>query len=103
MIKQINQEIFDAVTTQAKEIVQQHGELTDRWFTAIEKAVAEIESNPFMHYDTEQQHLILLSQVTNKTYETNETCQCKAYYVGNPCYHRAAARLLRRYYEEIKK
>jgi hypothetical protein len=102
MINQINQDIFEAVITEAKIAIQKQGEMEQRWIKAIEKAVIEIENNPFMHFDSEHQQLVLWSQSSYKTYEANGKCQCKAYYVRNPCYHRAAARLLQRYYEKLE-
>ena len=47
-----------------------------RWETAIVKAMQQIEENPYMHYD-----------------------QCRAYLNHQPCWHRAAARLVERYNE----
>ena len=67
-----------------------------RWQTAIAKAKQQIESNPYLHYDGDA--LLILSE-SNEIYRANGTCQCKAYQHGNPCWHRAAARLVRRYIE----
>jgi len=67
-----------------------------RWQMAIAKAKQEIESNPFMHFDGRA--LIILSD-SNEIYSANGTCQCKAFAHGQPCWHRAAARLVERYNE----
>lgn len=67
-----------------------------RWETAIAKAKAELESNPYMHFDG--QSLLILSP-SGEIYTANGSCQCKAYSNGQPCWHRAAARLVKRYNE----
>ncbi len=67
-----------------------------RWETAIVKAKLQLESNPYMHFDGES--LLILSP-SNEIYTANAACQCKAYLNGKPCWHRAAARLLKRYME----
>jgi len=67
-----------------------------RWETAIAKAKQEIESNPFLHYDGAA--LLILSP-SGEIYSANGTCQCKAYANGQPCWHRAAARIVERYHE----
>lgn len=67
-----------------------------RWQTAIAKAKGEIESNPYMHFDG--QSLLILSP-SGEIYSANGICQCKAFEKGQPCWHRAAARLVERYKE----
>ncbi len=67
-----------------------------RWQTAIAKAKRQIEENPFMHFDGDA--LLILSD-SNEIYRANGTCQCRAYVNGQPCWHRAAARLVKRYNE----
>lgn len=67
-----------------------------RWQIAIAKAKQQIEENPYMHYDGES--LLILSP-SNEIYTANGSCQCKAYRNGQPCWHRAAARLVERYME----
>lgn len=67
-----------------------------RWETAIVKAKAQLEVNPYMHFDG--QSLLILSP-SGEIYSANGTCQCKAYMSGQPCWHRAAARLIKRYNE----
>ncbi|HEV2862582.1 MAG TPA: hypothetical protein VGX48_16325 [Pyrinomonadaceae bacterium] len=68
-----------------------------RWQTAIAKAKQEIESNPFMHFNG--QSLLILSP-SGEIYDADGACQCKAYANGQPCWHRAAARLFQRYNEQ---
>jgi hypothetical protein len=67
-----------------------------RWEVAIVKAKQQLESNPFMHFDG--QSLLILSP-SGEIYSANGTCQCKAFSKGQPCWHRAAARLVKRYNE----
>lgn len=67
-----------------------------RWQRAIARAKVELESNPYIHFDG--QALLILSP-SNEIYEANGMCQCKAYTSGQPCWHRAAARIVERYNE----
>ena len=67
-----------------------------RWRNAVAKAEKQIENNPFMHYDADAAQLLILSD-SGSIYEVNGNCQCLAYRSGNPCWHRAAWRLLMRY------
>lgn len=67
-----------------------------RWETAIAKAKAELESNPYIHFDG--QSLLILSP-SGEIYSAGGACQCKAYRKNQPCWHRAAARLVKRYAE----
>lgn len=80
------------------EVAQQAFDKTNslRWQTAIVKAKRQIEDNPFIHFDGEA--LLILSD-SNEIYRANGTCQCRAYVKGQPCCHRAAARLVKRYNE----
>ncbi len=81
-----------------EEVAQQAFDKTNslRWQTAIAKAKRQIEDNPFMHFDGDA--LLILSD-SNEIYRANGVCQCKAYEKGFPCWHRAAARLVKRYME----
>jgi hypothetical protein len=67
-----------------------------RWETAIVKAKMQLETNPYLHFDG--QSLLILSP-SGEIYTANGSCQCKAYEGGQPCWHRAAARLVQRYNE----
>ncbi|HEX8397675.1 MAG TPA: SWIM zinc finger family protein [Pyrinomonadaceae bacterium] len=99
MYNQLDLQVLGEVVAEALSSIHQSGNLEQRWVNAIAKAVVEIENNPFMHFDQKDKHLILWSQSSGETYTANGTCQCKAFAQGKPCYHRAAARLLQRYYE----
>jgi hypothetical protein len=66
-----------------------------RWEIAIVKAKQQLESNPYMHFDG---RTLLVLSPSGEIYSSNGTCQCKAYAHGQqPCWHRAAARLVERY------
>jgi len=67
-----------------------------RWQTAIVKAKQQIEANPYI---TVQGDALLILSPSNEIYTANGTCQCKAYRNHQPCWHRAAARLVKRYNE----
>lgn len=66
-----------------------------RWQNAIAKAKTEIENNVFMEWQNDS---LLILSASNEIYTANGTCQCKAYAQGQPCWHRAAARLVKRYH-----
>ncbi len=71
-----------------------------RWIRAIAKAVAEIEQNGvFMTWQDEDHSLLIWSQKSNHIYSANGVCGCRAFEQGVPCFHRAAARLVRLYME----
>ncbi|MBA4121482.1 MAG: hypothetical protein H0X72_03320 [Acidobacteria bacterium] len=70
-----------------------------RWIRAIAKAVVEIEENVFMTWQEADKSLLIWSQKSNNIYTSNGVCQCRAFEQGSPCFHRAAARLIRLYLE----
>ncbi len=71
-----------------------------RWINAIAKAAVEIEENGvFMTWMDEDQSLLIWSQKSNHIYSANGVCQCRAFEQNAPCFHRAAARLVRLYIE----
>ena len=66
-----------------------------RWTNAIVRAEELLTSgNPYIHFTGES--LLMLSE-SGKMYEANGVCQCKAYRGGQPCRHRAAYKLMKRY------
>ena len=83
-IQQVAQDVFDKVSGNR------------RWETAIVKAKAQLESNPYMHFDGQS---LLMFSPSGEIYTANGTCQCKAFSKGQPSWHRAAARLVKRYNE----
>lgn len=83
-MQQVTQEAFNKVSGNR------------RWERAIVKAKVQLETNPYMHFDG--QSLLILSP-SGEIYSANGVCHCKAYRIGQPCWHRAAARLIERYNE----
>ena len=81
-MEQVIQEAFDKVPT------------SRRWQIAIVKAKQQIEENPYLHFDG---RTLLILSPSGEIYSANGLCQCKAYANGQPCWHRAAARLVERY------
>ncbi len=71
-----------------------------RWVRAIAKATVEIEENGvFMTWMENDKSLLIWSQKSNNIYSANGVCQCRAFEQGSPCFHRAAARLIRLFME----
>jgi hypothetical protein len=76
-----------------------------RWINAIAKATVEIEENGvFMTWMENDKSLLIWSQKSNNIYTANGVCHaasgvCRAFEQGVPCFHRAAARLVRLYME----
>jgi hypothetical protein len=68
-----------------------------RWHNAIDKAVAGVESGWWVI--TELYDGVIVTTETGATYHANGSCQCRAYELGQPCKHRALARLLDIYNE----
>lgn len=68
-----------------------------RWTNAIMRAEQMLMSgNPYIHFTGAS--LLMLSE-SGEIYEANGVCQCKAYKGGQPCRHRAAYKLVKRYME----
>jgi hypothetical protein len=92
---------FEQLETVAEDAVKalQSSDRADarRWQSAIKKAVAELESNPFWNFDG--QELVMMSGTSGAIYTPNGKCGCRAFEQNQPCRHRAAARLLARYAE----
>lgn len=63
-----------------------------RWIAAIDKAVAGVESGWWII--TELAHGVAVTTECGNTYFANGSCQCKAFESGQPCKHRALARLV---------
>jgi hypothetical protein len=63
-----------------------------RWIAAIDKAVAGVESGWWIV--TELAHGVAVTTECGNTYFANGSCQCKAFTNGQPCKHRALARLV---------
>ncbi len=92
----LNPTILEAVIQQAFDVATERGGRdARRWQTAIVKAKQQLESNPFMHFDSEA---VLIFSDSNEIYRANGTCQCRAYANGQPCWHRALARIVANYH-----
>ncbi len=90
--------IADALSKVELTVADAHNK--KRWVNAIAKATVEIEQNgDFMNWMEEDKSLLIWSQKSNSIYSANGVCQCRAFEQGSPCFHRAAARLVRLYME----
>jgi hypothetical protein len=70
-----------------------------RWTKAIMRAEQLLTSgNPYIHFTGDA--LVMLSE-SGEIYTANGICQCKAYAGGQPCKHRAAYKLVKRYMETV--
>lgn len=106
MIKIDNQDIFGKVIADALAAVELNKQLSTweklRWTNAIAKAAAQIEDNgTFMDWQEEKQTLLIWSDKSNNIYEANGVCQCKAFEMNQPCWHRTAKKLYINYLSEI--
>lgn len=68
-----------------------------RWLNAITRAVEGLTSGAWIV--TELSNAIAVTTESGETYFANGVCQCKAFELGQPCKHRAAARLIELYEE----
>lgn len=84
----LNPTTLAAVVDQARTDAAQH----PRWLTAIDSAVRELVSNPWIERADGD---LLIASPSGSVYSANGVCQCDAYRFNNPCWHRAAARLVR--------
>jgi hypothetical protein len=84
-----------------------------RWLAAINRAVVELVSNPYI--SRQDGHLLIASSSSDNIYSANGLCQCISYtgidpqsgrrihQGGQPCWHRAAARICRLHDEAIER
>ena len=94
---QLEQTKLDEVVQQAFDDAEaKGGKAARRWTTAIAKAKGQLEANPFLHYEGDS--LLILSDSLN-IYRANGVCQCTAYAKHQPCWHRAAYKIVKRYME----
>ncbi len=102
MLQIENKDRFGKVIADALSKVEQtaDAQTKKRWVNAIAKAAVEIEENGvFMTWQEADKSLLIWSQKSNNIYTANGVCQCRAFEQGSPCFHRAAARLVRLYME----
>jgi hypothetical protein len=81
--------IFSQVVDAAMQAAADH----PRWLAAINRAVVEALSNPYMERGDDSS--LIIGSPSGKVYTSNGICQCTAFDYGQPCWHRAAARLVR--------
>ena len=86
--------VLAAVVEQALKDASQH----PRWTNAIRRAFEELDSNPFIE---RSEHGLLIGSPSGQCYSANGVCSCQAYEYGNPCWHRAASRIVRLHDEKI--
>jgi hypothetical protein len=67
------------------------------WLRAIDKAAEQLISNPYI---AEPEDGLLILSHSGETYPANGVCQCRAFAHDMPCWHRAAAQLVKRYKEQ---
>ena len=67
-----------------------------RWIKAIDKAAVELATNPYIAMVDGD---LIIASESGAVYHVNGVCDCQAGSFGQPCYHRAAKRLLKRYNE----
>jgi hypothetical protein len=71
-----------------------------RWLTAIGRAILELDSNPWI--ERNDHGGLVIGSPSGNVYAANGVCQCEAYTHGKkPCWHRAAARLVRLHDERV--
>jgi len=85
----LNSSTLSAVVDQAMTAAAAH----PRWLTAINRAVVEVLSNPYLHRQDDGS--LLIASPSGRMYSSNGVCQCEAFMFGQPCWHRAAARIVR--------
>jgi hypothetical protein len=90
----LNQETLQAVADKALLDAAAH----PRWVVAIGRALLELEQNPWIERGD---HGLIIGSTSGKCYAANGTCQCTAFEFKTPCWHRAAARLVRLHDEAL--
>lgn len=107
MIEITQRQLFGKVIAEALAATENNSGLTSglklRWINAIGKAARQIEENPYLTWMPERGgYLLVYSIATSQNiYEANGSCQCEAYHHSLPCWHRAAAKLVRNYYAAL--
>jgi hypothetical protein len=91
---EVNKEVLGQIAAESIAKISPDAKNAKRWINAITKAVVELENNPYCSFDTETHSLLICSSKSGATYEANGTCQCEAFKQGQPCFHRAAARIV---------
>lgn len=106
MIEIKDMQTFSFVVTEAKAAAinaSRTDDIRKRWVKAIVKAEKHLTTKDltFLNFDESRGELLFLSS-SNHVYSSGAACQCSAYTEHHmPCYHRAMARLLTRYFESL--
>jgi hypothetical protein len=87
-----NTEKFERVVAEAKRKAADN----KRWINAIDKAVEGLNGTWIV---TELMEGLLITTESGETYHANGKCGCRAYQLNQPCKHRAAVKLVKRYNE----
>lgn len=96
----LNPQIFSKVITQARADVKGQPDAA-KWDAAITRAVALLESNPWIERTDDG---LLIAGSEGRTYKANGSCQCAAYLAGmTHCKHRVLAKLVKRHDEALAK
>lgn len=99
---ELNQETLAAVVADAVASASKAKTNSQRWINAIARATVELETNPHMTYRHDSHSLLILSPESGNVYSANGTCGCKAFELGYPCWHRAAAKLVVNYLDRVQ-
>ena len=94
---ELNQEKLASVVADAVAAASKAKTNSKRWVNAIARATVELENNPHMTYRHDSHSLLILSPESGAVYEANGSCQCKAFEQGQPCWHRAACKIVVNY------
>ena len=94
-IGRLADEIIDAYETALTAVTGQA-----RWTNAVEVGADWLYQQDEVSYDAET-HTLIVNSPSGATYTANGSCQCQAFAAGQPCWHRAAARVLRRAVERV--
>ena len=94
----LNQETLNAVVELACKDAARHG----RWLVAIGRAAYELECNPWIERNPNG-HGLIIGSTSGKAYAANGECTCVAFRHGQPCYHRAMARIVRLHDEALER
>ncbi len=101
----LNRAIWDSVVADALSATAQ----SPRWQHAIERAVREVDARTLIHFDGDA---VLIFSPSGEIYRSNGVCileafgkpdeLCPAFKRSQACWHRAVARLLKRYFEVLE-
>lgn len=105
MVNIENQELFAKAIADSLAAVNANDALNTwekaRCVNAIAKASQWLQASPFIDFDGEANTLLIWSaETSNNIYQIGpgNECSCEAWQHGNMCWHRAAKRLLDRYF-----